>query len=516
MRKPLFFLLCFSLLAVATTAQTGRTRQTQRAQALAADETTSLGMRYETEATRGDALHITPDVAFERVHFLFSSAIEEIEEKQLSPELGEILDELEEGLRNARNRATDDAVRELLERNEAHIQVARCLLDSGATPAPGRVAEELKLILAADKAALSPVMGYMEDYTQYITRGHYTKNEGLERYFRTMTWLGRAAFYVETNSAAGIDERLATRLTAQAMLLIAVASRDKSAVRKLAKFESTLTALIGESDDLILSEAGLLISHVAGERWADENDYATAINARQIARTRAWMLSNARRPRILGAHAAEGRVSPPLSIRVIGQRFSADSYVFQSLTFDRVKDLTLSESEQKRWNAIRNGPSPPGARARDLLATLSVTRQKRLVRGMPRGLDFLMALGSKLAWDELAKGLDDRYAGYMEQSDRLRSEIPSLLKSSDSFASRYMIAIQNLLRNETPLSLNCALGAWILLRYDLSAYAKQSYTSIPKALEPRRPTPVKLPPIYVAPAASAFKELARAVEIVAE
>jgi hypothetical protein len=135
---------------------------------------------------------------------------------------------------------------------------------------------------------------------------------------------------------------------------------------------------------------------------------------------------------------------------------------------------------------------------------------------MPRGLDFLMALGSKLAREELAKSLDDRYAGYAEQSDRLRSEIPELLKSSDSFVSRYMLAIQNVLRHETPLSLNSALGAWILLRYDLSAYTKQSYTSIPKSLTPRRPTPGKLPPIYVGPAASVFKELARAVETLAE
>src|SRR5262249_23252850 len=156
-------------------------------------------------------------------------------------------------------------------------QVGRCLLDVGATPVPGRVAEELKLILAADKTALSPVMGYLEDYTQYIARGHYTKNEGLERYFRAMTWLGRAAFYIEPNPGAGIDEELATRLTAQAMLLVAVASRHKSAARKLAKFESTMTALIGASDDLILAEAGSLISRVAGERWIDENDYVTAI-----------------------------------------------------------------------------------------------------------------------------------------------------------------------------------------------------------------------------------------------
>ncbi|HEX5081267.1 MAG TPA: DUF3160 domain-containing protein, partial [Blastocatellia bacterium] len=386
MRKPLSFLLCFSLLAIATPALTVRTRRTQKAQALAADEAASLGERYEMEAARGGgALHVTPDVAFERVHFFFSSALEEIEGKRLSPKLDEILDELEEELGEARNRATDGVVRELLARNEWHIRVARCLLDETVTPSADQVAEELKLILAADKTALSPVMGYLEDYTQYITRGHYTKNEALERYFRAVTWLGRAAFYLESNPTAGIDEELATRLTAQAMLLISAVSRNKSIIHRLEKFESMMTAINGASDDLNLAEAGSLISRVAGERWTDQNDYATMIGAQQVARVQAWMLSNARRPRILGAYAAEGRISPPLSIRIIGQRFSADSYVFQNLTFDRVKDLTLSEAEQRRWDAIRSRPSPPVARAPGMLTTLSVTKQKRRVRGMPRG-----------------------------------------------------------------------------------------------------------------------------------
>ncbi|HKQ77868.1 MAG TPA: DUF3160 domain-containing protein [Blastocatellia bacterium] len=514
MKKLLSSFLCFLLCTNLTPVQTQRAQKTQTP---AANETISLGARYELEAEHGGALYITPDLAFERVHFFFSAALEEIEEKRLSHELGEILDDLEEGLRNARSRAREGIVGELLARNEAHIKVARCLLNDHAPPSSGPVEEEMKLILAADSTAVSPVMGYLEDYTQYIARGHYTKSEGMERYFRAMTWLGRAAFYVESNPAAGIDEESATRLTAQAMLLIAIGSRIKSVSRRLTKFESAMTALVGESDDLTLAEADSLISHVAGARWTElenESDYATIIGARQVEQARAWMRSNARRPRILGAHAAEGRVSPPLSIRVIGQRFSVDSYTFQNLTFDRVKDLTLSEAERRRRPS--NTPSPPAQPAPALPITLSVTKQKRQVRGMPRGLDFLMALGSKLARAELARGLDDRYAGYAEQSERLRTEIPAMLESSDSFTAHYLRAVQNALRDETPLSLNSAMGAWILLRYDLSAYIKQSYTSIPKGLAPRRPAQAILPPIYVAPAASVFKELSRSVESVAE
>ena len=53
---------------------------------------------------------------------------------------------------------------------------------------------ELQLILAHDRMALSPIMGTMEDYTQYVPRGHYTRNEQFQRYFLAMMWYGRAGF----------------------------------------------------------------------------------------------------------------------------------------------------------------------------------------------------------------------------------------------------------------------------------------------------------------------------------
>lgn len=510
MKMLLSFLLCLASPPHAFQAP-------MRTQASAAVEAMSLGARYESEAERGAAaLYITPDVAFERVHFFFSSALEECEERRLAPELGEILNELEKGLRSARNRATGALVREALTRSEQQARVARCLLDEDLEPAGDRVAKELKLIHAADQTAVSPIMGYLEDYTQYIARGHYTRTEGLERYFRAITWLGRAAFYVEPNPAAGIDDESAARLTAQAILLTAVGTKIKSLAGRLTKFESTMTALFGASDDLTLAETESLVAAVAGKRWTDledEGDLATVVSPQLIRQARTSMISTARRPRILGFYAAEGRSSPPLSIRILGQRFSVDSYVFQNLTFDRVQELVLSPDEQRRLTAgeNRNGPG-----AVVPLITLSTTKQRRRVRGMPRGLDLLAALGSKLARDELARSLDDRYVGYGEQSDRLRSETPELLKSTDGFASHYLRAVEFALRNETPISLNSALGAWILLRYDLSAYIKQSYTAIPKGFSPRRPAPAKLPPIYVAPAASVFKELAGAVEAVSE
>jgi hypothetical protein len=116
----------------------------------------------------------------------------------------------------------------------------------------------------------------------------------------------------------------------------------------------------------------------------------------------------------------------------------------------------------------------------------------------------MSAIGSKLAKAELARSLDDRYASYAEQSQKLQSKVSGLINSDRSFSSLYLLAVQNALRDETHLSLNSALGALIFLRYDLSAYIKQNYTSIPNSFTPRRAAALKPPTIYVAPAAAVF------------
>ncbi|GAI43997.1 unnamed protein product [marine sediment metagenome] len=33
-----------------------------------------------------------------------------------------------------------------------------------------------------------------EDYSQYVPRGHYTRNEKFKKYFKTMMWYGRIDF----------------------------------------------------------------------------------------------------------------------------------------------------------------------------------------------------------------------------------------------------------------------------------------------------------------------------------
>ena len=53
-----------------------------------------------------------------------------------------------------------------------------------------------RLIDAHAGFAESPIFGITEDYSQYVPRGHYTRSEALEKYFKAMMWYGRIPFYL--------------------------------------------------------------------------------------------------------------------------------------------------------------------------------------------------------------------------------------------------------------------------------------------------------------------------------
>ena len=63
---------------------------------------------------------------------------------------------------------------------------------------------EIANVEAASGIQSSPIfpgLEYGEDYTQYIPRGHYTRNDALKAYFKSMMWYGRMTFRLQTDDA---------------------------------------------------------------------------------------------------------------------------------------------------------------------------------------------------------------------------------------------------------------------------------------------------------------------------
>ncbi|HNJ44421.1 MAG TPA: DUF3160 domain-containing protein, partial [Acidobacteriota bacterium] len=179
--------------------------------------------------------------------------------------------------------------------------------------------------------------------------------------------------------------------------------------------------------------------------------------------------------------------------------FLIDSYLLQSFTFDKVQTYFGTEVEKP--------------------FTLSVTRDGRKVRGVPRAYDVMAHLGSPEALKQLLLDGDLDYTGYRNQLKRLDQERLQL-RAPATFYNRYLSAVsENLMGtnygNGVPnLRLTSSVGAWASLRHDVVAYAKQSYTSVGRGLAMSPPLPSRVPVMRVAPAAPVFRHLGQAIRLI--
>jgi len=137
--------------------------------------------------------------------------------------------------------------------------------------------------------------------------------------------------------------------------------------------------------------------------------------------------------------------------RFMGQRFTLDAYVFGQVI----------------WRKVGSDEKP---------------------RGLPKGLDFMAAMGSEEAYNILKEMGEDQYANYDTQMAKVRQQIAGL--QTDSWTQNlywtWLYALQPLLAPKdtrypafmqtqawTRKDLHTALGSWTELKHDTILYAKQ-------------------------------------------
>ncbi len=321
-----------------------------------------------------------------------------------------------------------------------------------------------------------------EDYSQYKARGHYTRNEKFERYFKAMMWLGRIDFKLrpgKTDDAVS-DGR---KMTRQALLMTDALMNDPVALEQWEKIYEVTTYLVGKSDDLNVYDYSKLIQKLFGSDYSidqlgnDENldkliELGMELNPPKI-------LSGA-------ADTLEGEFrSTTKGFRLMGQRYIPDSYILQEMVY-QVKDN----------HAIMRytGDDKP--------FTMEVIPNVGPARALPRGLDIAAVLGSERALQILEEEGDTEYTYYYEQFNLLHDEFSKLNPAQwhKNIYWNWLYGFLPLLDKEDdqlPWSfiessawkdklINTMLGSWTELRHDTILYAKQSYTMF------TRSAPVKI------------------------
>jgi hypothetical protein len=443
---------------------------------------------YQQAEEAGTPIFVTTDAVLHSFHILYDYALRLAEMEHFIDDLETLTAAMLETA-EANTSTTTGPVNEAAQQSLAFFAVAARLLDPDAdVPAAVRdlVEQELEQIDAHAGITCSPIFARTcpsdcgerphtcEDYSQYVPRGHYTRNEDLERYFRAMMWYGRMSFHL----VAPADPEAARRETRAALLIVralyGTQAGDEPALDVWERIYEPTAFFVGTADDLTVYD----YAAVAQQVYGGLPDAATLADQSQLDAFIA-AARELRPPAIVGGFVSD-QYEPEevtMGFRFMGQRFIPDSYMFQQLVYDEV-DVYRGSGQPFTMSLSQMGP----------------------IRGFPRGLDIPAVLGSARALEILTVEGDTDYVGYAEQLAALQAEFAELPEEqwTENLYWNWLHTLRPLLEVKgegypyfmrTPAwvdrDLHTWLGSWTELRHDTILYAKQSYTVFRgSALEP--------------------------------
>ncbi len=278
---------------------------------------------------------VTTDSMLQAVHQLYDDLLIRLEETSFTARLTTLLTHVRQQLLAEAKTNNDPDLALLYTDLEIYLTVPLALLTGEQYDTPG-VAAYLELAQSADRVAEIDLFGSRRvvDFTLFKPRGHYTKSEALERYFRAVSWLALIDFRLVEYSPGGNSILNLEQLAAAAMLRQAI---DAAGQRPTwAEFEALFRAFVGRSDnvtlpdlDRFLAEAGVnapvdLIHH------PDSRHLLTLLTSRDYGQQRITA-------QILNAAPDMPSPAPrPVSFMLLGQRFTVDSYLMNNLVYDRL------------------------------------------------------------------------------------------------------------------------------------------------------------------------------------
>lgn len=411
---------------------------------------------------------VTTDSMLHTFHIFYDYMLRTIEVSTLYERLTNLSLGLLQGAAARYAALTEPALKEAALYNYAFAVVPVRLLEIPANKwgvsVPAEVSQradqELALIEQHGGFAASPTVIFDVDYSQFIPRGHYTRSDKLKRYFKAMMWYGLVPMAMRDLQ----KKELSPRTARQAYLMAQSVVYDQYGGEPLGKlwqdiYEPT-AFLVGFADDNTPAD----FTTSAAKLFGDAKDTAPLVQDPNLTKLADAVL--ALRPAQIVPASIQGLTNLPGNpqLRVMGQRFVLDSYLFQKMVFPFVGN-----------SGEGTDPNQPG--------TFNI-------RTFPMGLDLMSILGSKRAYIIADKVYEQtRFKNYEQQTQALRAELG---KYTDQDWTRNVYAgwlhtftlllqpksegYPTFMRSDAWLDkqLNCALASWAELRHDTILYAKQS------------------------------------------
>jgi len=424
-------------------------------------------------------IFVTTDAMLHTFHIIYDYALRALEVQKFATDLENLNQALLAEMEKLYHATSNDNLKQIVLKNVAYLAVASKLkndLTVIPTFTDSLVESELALIAAHQGFDYSPIFNsdevdYREDYSQYIPRGHYTRNDTLSTYFKAMMWYGRMMFRVEPDTTAagkqkGKEETLQAILIVKAMNELTI--NGEPALTVWERIYDPTVFFVGKSDDLDLYDYTNLIKEVYGNDYLSLTvaDFANDEKLTEFVE-KAKELQD---PLISSSWVWDYEEAEQVTkgFRFMGQRFIPDSYMFQQLIYKKVWSYQGSGNP---FTLVYSDAGP--------------------IRGFPRGLDVMTVLGSQAAGEIIEAEGDAEYYKFDEQLGKLKSEfgnledavwvqnlywnwLYSLMPLLESKGTGYPTFMQTLAW--TYKQLYAALASWAELRHDTILYAKQSYT----------------------------------------
>ena len=375
---------------------------------------------------------VTTDLYLQLFHMYFDCMLRELEEHSLAGLMVELSKEMYNAMHQQATNAGSEEIRTLAHHNAVFFAVAYQLLTGKAIGTPEEQAEAQPEV---DKAmeSVNSTSAFMQDYREvqfayslFRPRGHYTRNENLQRFFRGMMWLQSVPFGMDH-----LDEVKEAIVMAYALQENQVASNNYEKMNQLIRF------LMGEPDNISIPQVqaevkkkGLLLSELL-ESEKDLADIKDALKKIGDKQTRI-------RPKY--ERTSHNKIC------LMPQRYQPDAEVLQEMV-DYDSHPTL--------------------------------------RDTPKGLDFFAAMGVSAAeqilieegqkWKDFGSQLKlmKQRMGEIDWQETIATQWMQALKTvndKDDQMPYFMVTPEWDLKN-----LNASLASWAELKHDAILYAKQPF-----------------------------------------
>ena len=410
---------------------------------------------YEDNDYKDIPSFVTTDSVLHLYHIFFDFTLRTVEEQSLMP----VLERLTEGMLvdsvKMWGEAEDTALKQAALKNVVYFAVASRnlgLQPKVPTQAENLIRLEMDLIDAHEGMKVGTIFPYEIDYSQFVPRGHYTRSETLQRYFRVMMWYGLAPFALRSNTGRA-DETIRQSLLLTRSLYRTDLISDWEAIYEPTAF------YVGTSDDLTPAEWRSAMDKAFGANagmssFGDAEKFERFVEAAQLLRPAQIQYRRLIEP---GKTVAP---DPNTQFRFMAQRYIPDSEILQKLSVP-IKRVF-----------------PAGL---DVMAVLGSEREASILDANPR-------IYNPQNWEayraERAK-LVQQFAAVEPEawtSNLYWRWLGTLKTLNEPVPPGYPSFMLN--QAWTDKSLNTSLASWAQLRHDTILYGKQSGAEMGDGGEP--------------------------------